>query len=135
MIAIGNVLFLYVSDTNPPKKKYFFVLGITDDTLYLATFYVNSKVNPNVNRTGDAKKYNVLLKCSEYTFLKYDSYLDCTNLIIKPRYEIEWALYKRPEAKIFQLNDEQIEFLHHILRASPYIKGKYKKKYGFYHSI
>ena len=59
MVNVGDVLYLFVEDTDPPKKKYFFVLGVTEDEISLASFFVNSEINFNVNRNAVLVKYNI----------------------------------------------------------------------------
>lgn len=132
MIKLGDVLYLFVDDTNPPKKKYFFVLGVTDDQISLASFYVNSNINLNINDNPVLMKYNIELNPFDYPFLQYVSYIDCTKMIERNKSEFDNILKNRPEAVVYHLKDEQLEFFREIIIEVPTIKGKIKKKFGFY---
>lgn len=132
MIEIGDVLKLFVTDTNPPKYKYFFVLGISQDQISLASFYVNSVVNLNVNNNPELVKYNVEIRQEDYPFLDYNSYLDCTKMSVKDKSEFDAIVRNRPEAVIYNLLPEQLDFFRKIIRESPFYKGKILKKFGFF---
>lgn len=132
MVNVGDVLYLFVEDTDPPKKKYFFVLGVTEDEISLASFFVNSEINFNVNRNAVLVKYNIELNPMEYPFLHYTSYLDCTKMVIRDKKEYDEIVKNRPEAVVYQLLPEQLEFFRQVIREVPTIKGKIVKKFGFY---
>lgn len=53
---IGAVLRMMVIDTNPPKIKRFIIVGESDDSLTLASVYINTELNIKVN-------YNMDLRC------------------------------------------------------------------------
>ena len=132
MVNVGDVLYLFVEDTDPPKKKYFFVLGVTEDEISLASFFVNSEINFNVNRNAVLVKYNIELNRMEYPFLHYTSYLDCTKMVIRDKKEYDEIVKNRPEAVVYQLLPEQLEVFRQVIREVPTIKGKIVKKFGFY---
>lgn len=132
MVNVGDVLYLYVEDTNPPKKKYFFVLGVTDDQVSLASFYVNSEINLNVNHNPVLVRYNIELSPEDYPFLQYKSYLDCTKMIVRDKEEFNEIVKNRPASVVYQLLPEQLVFFKQIICEVPTIKGKIKKKFGFF---
>lgn len=132
MVKVGDVLYLFVEDTNPPKEKYFFVLGVSEDQVSLASFYVNSEVNLNVNHNPVLVKYNIELNPVDYPFLRYKSFLDCTKMVVRDKKEYDEIVKNRPEAVVYQLLPEQLEFFRQIIREVPTIKGKIIKKFGFF---
>lgn len=132
MVNVGDVLYLFVEDTDPPKHKYFFVLGVTEDQISLASFYVNSVVNLNVNHNSVLVKYNIELNPKDYPFLRHTSYLDCTKMVIRDKKDYDEIVKNRPEAIVYQLLPEQLEFFRQIVREVPTIKGKIIKKFGFF---
>lgn len=132
MVSVGDVLYLFVEDTYPPKNKYFFVLGITEDEVSIASFYVNSEINLNVNNNPVLVKYNIEISPSDYPFLSYKSYLDCTKMVIRDKKEFDEIVRNRPEAVVYKLSDIQLQHLRSIIREVPTFKGKTIKKFGFY---
>jgi hypothetical protein len=132
MVTVGDVLKLFVEETNPPKIKYFFVLGCTTDHVSIASFYVNSKINLNVNNNPILVKYNIEIKPEDYPFLHHVSYLDCSKMLIRNKSEFDEIVKDRPEAIVYKLKEDQLQFLRTVIREVPTLKGKLKKNFGFY---
>lgn len=132
MVTVGDVLKLFVEETNPPKTKYFFVLGATADHISIASFYVNSKINLNVNNNPVLVKYNIEIKPEHYPFLDHISYVDCTKMVIRNKTEFDEIVSKRPEAIVYKLTEEQLQFFRSVVKEAPTFKGKVKKSFGFY---
>lgn len=131
-VSVGTVLKLNVLDTNPPKEKRFVVVGSTDDGLILATVYVNSKINPVINYSTELQALHIPVSKQGRDFLNHDSFIDCSKLIERERNEIENAVKNRPHAVIGTISEEDQEIIRKTLISSPTIKGKKKKKFGFY---
>ncbi len=79
-LNVGSIIFEYVTTTNPPKNKYYVVVGITDDHIALGTVYINSEVNPNLFRAERLKKLHIPVLASDNPFLKWDSFIDCSQI-------------------------------------------------------
>lgn len=75
-LTAGRVLYLRCGFTNPRKEKYV-VVAATEDPLLL--LLVNSDVPEFINARPDLRDCQVTIKVEEHTFLKYDSFLDCTE--------------------------------------------------------
>jgi len=131
-VSVGTVLKLKVLDTNPPKEKRFIVVGSTEDDLILATVYINSKVNHAINYSAELKSLHIPVSKQGRDFLDHDSFIDCSKLIERERNEIENTVKNRPHAVIGTISDEDQEIIRKTLISSPTIKGKKKKKFGFY---
>lgn len=132
MVKVGDVLYLFMENTTPPKNKFIFVLGMNKDKAVCATFLVNSSINLNVNNNAELVKFNIKLSAVEYPFLSYDSYLDCNFLTTKDLTEINSIVAKRPTAKVYSLSDDKIQFFKDIISQCPIHKGKILKNFGFY---
>lgn len=131
-LEIGMVLKLYVSDTRPAKEKRFIVIGKTDNDLSIATLYINSKINKKINWAKELIDLHIHFKAQGREYLDYDSYVDCSKLIIRDFNELTAAINKRPEAILGTISDEDLQLISDKIKDSPTIKGKHKKKYGFY---
>lgn len=131
-VKVGSVLRLKVHDTFPPKIKVFIIIGQTIDGFSLATLYVNSNVNININFSKELANLQIPISIKEYNFLDHDSFVDCSKLMMKDRAEIEQIISNRPEAFVDDLSEDQIKYFREIIRKSTTIKGKLKKKFGFY---
>lgn len=79
-LAVGSVLFEFVTATIPPKNKYYIVVGISENEVALGTVYINSEINPNIFNTPQLRGYHIPISAEEYPFLKYDSFIDCSHI-------------------------------------------------------
>lgn len=132
MVSVGDVLYLFVEDTDPPKNKYFFVLGITEDEVSIASFYVNSRINLNVNNNPVLVQYNIEIDPKDYPFLQYPSFVDCTKMIFREKSTFDEIVRNRPESVVYKLTEDQLQYFRTIIREVPTIKGKTIKKFGFF---
>jgi hypothetical protein len=76
----GCIIFDRVTDTKPPKDKYFIIVGVTSDELALATVYINTDINPNIFRTQRLRDLHVTIPRDENPFLSWDSFVDCSMI-------------------------------------------------------
>ena len=131
-IEIGTVLRLTVKDTSPPKIKRFIVVGKTLDGLSLASVYINSEINKKVNWCVEMQNLQIPTNHEENEFLDKDSYIDCSKLIPRDSLEISEVIKENPASVIGKLKKEDLDYLVETIRNAPTIKGKHKKKYGFF---
>lgn len=131
-IEVGVVLKLLVTDTHPPKEKRFIVVGITDDRLCLAVVFINSHINPRINFSLELQSLHVPLTPENRPYIDRPCFADCAHLYYKEVDEISSSISKHPDCIIGQLADEDLKIIKGVLRESTTIKGKVKKKFGFY---
>ncbi len=131
-LQVGSVLKLRVVDTHPPKEKRFIVVGLTSDGVSLATVYINSDINLIVNYSPELRQLQHYIESDGRDYLDHDSYVDCSQLITRDRAEIHYALMQRPEAFIGLLSENDLQTINGKILSSEKIKGKVKKKFGFY---
>lgn len=128
----GSVLRLFVKDTNPPKTKRFIVVGISVDEICIATVYINSNLNKKAAWSIELESLNIFFEKSDRPYLDHDSWIDCSDLIIRDVSEIQSIITKRADAVIGRLSDDDLSMVIDTLKNSPTIKGKTKKRFGFY---
>ena len=79
-LQVGSVIFEHVKNTNPPKDKYYVIIGFSNDKVALGTVFINSEINPNIFRNERMRDLHVFLPSSENPFLKWDSYIDFSDI-------------------------------------------------------
>lgn len=131
-LSVGTVLKLRVKDTNPPKEKRLIVVGFTDDNLFLATIFINSRVNPNLNLPKELQELHLHFKAEEREYLEWDSFVDCSQIAPRNYSEIAEAIENRPESIIGNVSQADLEEINEKIISAPTIKGKIKKRFGFY---
>ena len=94
-LEVGSVLKLYVKDTKPPKEKRFIIVGKNIDGLCLATVYINSEINEKINYSPELKELHLSFLAAGRTYLDHDSFVDCSEFVIREQKEIELAIKKQ----------------------------------------
>ena len=85
-VKVGDVFRIKMNRQNGiiPKKgddsrnKFFIVLGFDFEGNIYGGVIINSNINQRVPEA--VKDWQMPIKCSKYTFLKYDSFVDCSKL-------------------------------------------------------
>lgn len=134
-IEIGSVIKLFVKDTDPPKEKRFIIVGFSEDRLILATVFINTEINENVNWCQELKLQNLLFEIDGRDYLEHPSYIDCSKLVPRKYSEIARAVTVKPEAILGKVSPEDWQLIKDTIINSTTIKGKYKKKFGFYKTL
>ena len=130
----GYVLRLFVKDTHPPKTKRFIVVGISTDEISLASVYINSKLNKNAAWSIELESLNLFFEKTGRLYLNHDSWVDCSDLVIRNISEIHSIIQTRPDAIIGELEAKDLQLIITTLKKAFTIKGKIKKKFGLFDS-
>lgn len=72
------MLFLFCDFTTPPKEKFLILVSINCGLLF---FVVNSEINSFKQSSPDILESQVKLARKEHSFLKHDSWIDCSRVI------------------------------------------------------
>lgn len=131
-LLIGTVLRMMVKDTIPPKIKRFIIVGESEDSLTLASVYINTELNMKVHYNLDLQCQQVELAAHGRSYLDHASFVDCSKLKIIDRDELYAIIQNRPEVIIGRIDQQDFEIIKRQITCSPTIKGKIKKRYGFY---
>ena len=125
---LGEILYAYDTASFDSKDKMFIVVACTQTEF--ATVYINTNINPNLFKTPEARAAHYQVKKVNNGFLRYDSYIDCSD--IKQRKVEEWRnnILAKPSIRFSQLNATDLIAIQKILRASTTIKPKLMIKYS-----
>ena len=77
MFPSGTILHLYCDFTKPPKNKYLILLTYEPTPLM---FFINSEPLPYINKRPKLVGTQCIIDHIEYSFLKYDSFIDCSKV-------------------------------------------------------
>lgn len=117
LIAPRAIIFSFSPKAG--KKKYMVVLGL--DKGLVALWFINSKINENVNRTDLLKSLHLKLRSEEFSFLQYDSWLNCADLEVLSLSDIELALQERRVERVGELPLELFQQSLELSARSPKI--------------
>lgn len=110
--------------------KFFVVIGVTDEEV-AGFFYVNSNINSNVITKQEqyAMQYKILAQ--DYAFLKYDSYINATNIIPRSKKELSESISAGRTTLVDSLQDKHLDELLKKVRESR-LFSKFEKRKFFY---
>jgi hypothetical protein len=72
------------------RDKFFVIIGIDANNSLIGAFLINSNINENIITTKELLDCQFPLRKGDYDFLKYDSYLNCSQLFELSKIKI-WA--------------------------------------------
>lgn len=83
LVERGQILYsnIFVNIDHP---KFFVVVGVTEDEV-AGFFYINSRINTNVNTKEEQLRLQFPISKDDYEFLSHDSYISATNVVTLPR--------------------------------------------------
>ena len=83
LVERGQILYSNIF-TNIDHPKFFGVVGVTEDE-EAGFFYINSRINTNVNTKEEQLRLQFPISKDDYDFLSHDSYISATNVVTLPR--------------------------------------------------
>ena len=82
LVERGQILYSNIF-TNIDHPKFFVIIGVTEDEV-AGFFYINSKINPNVNTKEEQLRLQFSISKDDYDFLSHDSYISATKVVTLP---------------------------------------------------
>lgn len=73
----------------------------------------------------------LLIDAERHSFLRYDSYIDCTTLHEKPAADFITSISENPERVVGTVADDIVAKVHEKITFSKSIAKKSKRKFGF----
>lgn len=83
LVERGQILYSNIF-ANIDHPKFFVVVGVTEDEV-AGFFYINSRINNNVNTKEEQLRLQFPISKDDYDFLSHDSYISATNVVTLPR--------------------------------------------------
>ncbi len=79
-IELGTAILIKIPDFHINHDKYIILIARDKTQEFIAYVVINSNVNLNIAKNDYFKKLHLEIKADEPPFLKYDSFIDCSNL-------------------------------------------------------
>lgn len=130
-IDIGSVYMLRLDKTNgiTPKNgdtfrdKFFVVLGLNEDRVVVGGLVINSNINKNLPAT--VTDYYLQIPAERYPFLKHDSFVNCSKLIVANKDKFTRSTY------CGEITDSSfLESIYNTVKESPTVSNKQLKMFG-----
>lgn len=99
-INVGDIHFLNLDKRNgiTPKRgdenrdKYFIVLGFDGEGNVIGGVVINSNINYNL--PSEITDYYLPIKVEQFPFLRYNSFVNCSKIIIAKRHKFNKDTYR-----------------------------------------
>ncbi len=131
-LEIGSVFFAMVQDTQPPKEKYFVVVGKTADSLVLGNVYINSQINPNKFGSPALRELHLPVTVADCPFLKWNSFIDCSDIYTKRLADLASLLAAPVSPFVGSLPQLLLQRVLETLRGAPTISPAKKRQFGLF---
>lgn len=124
-ISAGDVYHLWCNVCTPQKYK-FFVVAYTEPKIRY--FLINSKPTEFQLARPHLMESMVVLPASAHSFLKYDSYMNCTEVLGgATREEVQQACSTDPRAYLGRIAEPQKQVVKQLMVNSRLLTGKEKQ--------
>lgn len=130
-INVGDIHYLKLDKTNgiTPKNgdksrdKFFIVLGFDSEGNILGGVVINSNINYNLS--SEITDYYLPVKVEQFPFLKYNSFVNCSKLIIAKREKFNKDTYRGTIS-----DAEMFELIVDTVKESPTVNKKQLGEFG-----
>jgi hypothetical protein len=125
-VNVGEVIRIFVYDTNPPKVKYLLIVGSCSQEI--ATVFINS--DSPAHLPPYLRGVHVPIATHNCPFLQHDSFIDCSDIRDRPKDEINKILQKDPGRNHGSIPRNVLSVVMTTLKNSMTIPTDAKIKYG-----
>lgn len=127
-IKVGAVIRKFMTNTTPPKEKRFIIVGLSDDSVALAVVYINTRINPFIERNPELKNLQLPLKRNNRSILDYDSFVDCTQILEYQFADIQSHISENPDELLGEIDGfEHLNIVQRIRLSKQISKAQLKK--------
>jgi hypothetical protein len=126
----GAVIRMHVPDTNPPKIKRFVIVAEHNSDVVLATVFINSEINPNMFRSQELRNLHLPILENGRDYLDKDSFIDCSDIIVREKDVLFDKLKERPSQHIGKLSDSDLNDVLDKLQSAPTIPIRTKRDFN-----
>lgn len=104
------------------RNKFFVVLGFDNEGNVYGGVIVNSRINQNMSPL--IRDYHMPIKAEEYSFLRYDSFIDCLQLKTAPLSKFTKGEF------VGRLQDDDLNLVIGTIKESPREKKANLLRFG-----
>ena len=105
-------------------------MGISNDKI-CGFFFINSNIHPSIFSKQDLLNMQYPLRHTDYTFLKYDSFLCASSVIERSVSSLSEEIAAGSTSVISHLKAEHIAEVLELVRTSRVISERHKKLYFY----
>lgn len=122
----GDIYHRYFTSTNPPKNKFFVIVG-EDEHNYIGYFFINSNINGFVSRNNAMTQMQMPIKPSDYPFLTHVSFVAGHDLATISKNELINDLSSGNAQFKGRMQPSDMQMLLNAALASPLFSAREKR--------
>ncbi len=127
-IGRGDILLSEFDGIDHPK--FFVVMGVSEERI-CGFFFINSNIHPAIFNKQEQLDLQYPLRHRDYDFLKYDSFLCASNVIVRKLSDISDGIKNGTTILMGKLKDEHIRDVVEMVRASRVISNHHKQLFFY----
>ena len=128
-IDIGKARLIQIPEFNVSYPKYCIIVALNQSDI--AGVIINTEINPNIFKAEELRKLHIPILQQDHSFLKYNSFVDCSQLIKWTIEHIVEAITNKPEIVVGNVTTELLKKIHLTIIYTDTISNKEKKSFGF----
>ena len=128
-IDIGKTVLIEIEDFDINYPKY--VIIVADNSNDIACVVINTEINENCFPSSDIQSLHIKIDQVNHSFLKYDSFINCTEIREFQKHNIIEFLKNNPERAVGNVSEEILKKIHNTITIAKTITAKDKKRFGF----
>lgn len=122
----GDIYHRYFTTTKPPKNKFFVIVG-EDAENYVGYFFINTDINPFIERHKEMFDMQMPIKCADYAFLDHQSYVAGHELSLLRKTDLIDELSTGTTKMKGRMKDDDMEMLLDAALRSPLFSQREKE--------
>lgn len=126
-LNIGDV-FLKKFDESE-HQKFFIIVGISEHKIFICSVFINSKIHPSVIKKPNILKLQIPLLKSRNTFLKHDSFANCSYPIHLNSEQITKGIIENTCKVIGNIHSQDLEFIQSAIITSGLLSDEQMELY------
>jgi hypothetical protein len=127
---ITAVLRCYCPKAN--KEKRMIYVGTKYDKEYVALVHINTDINENFAPTEYLKSLHLPFDCAGRDYLTHDCFVNCSQLIIRRRDEVQNLVEKIPSILIGNVSQDDYTAIRNLIKTAKTIIPAHKKEFGLF---
>ena len=128
-IKRGDIYHRYFTTTNPPKYKFFVIVGEDEDS-YVGYFFINSAINPAILRNQRMLDMQMPISPTTYPFLDHSSFIAGHQLSKIRKNDLIVELYEGTASYKGKMTKDDMSLLLEAALQSPLFSAKDKKYFA-----
>ena len=131
-LKIGSVLKFHCNKAK--KEKRLILVGYKYDKVLIAFVHINTELNINIFNTSLLQLEHIpIFKDETKTYIDHNSFINCSDLIVRDKNEIHTMLVSNPNIHLGELTEDDLKNVKSTIAKSKVVRMDRKKEFGLFY--